>query len=50
MKCDAALADSIAGFKAIVEGDMDEVPEALFYMAGAIDDVKERFEQSEKAK
>ncbi|RPI13491.1 MAG: F0F1 ATP synthase subunit beta [Ignavibacteriae bacterium] len=35
------LADSIAGFKAIVEGDMDEIPEFAFYMVGTIDEAVE---------
>ena len=30
------------GFKEIIEGQHDEIPEQAFYMAGAIDDVIER--------
>ena len=33
------LKDTIEGFKAIIEGDMDKYPEAAFLMAGTIDDV-----------
>ncbi len=36
------LKETIAGFKAIVDGDMDEYPEQAFYMIGNIDEVKER--------
>ncbi len=33
-----ALADTIAGFKGIVEGKYDDLPEAAFYMVGSIDE------------
>jgi F-type H+/Na+-transporting ATPase subunit beta len=39
------LADSIKGFKEIVEGKHDDVPEQAFYMQGTIEDVLERAEQ-----
>ncbi len=35
------LEDTIAGFKGIVNGDYDNIPEQAFYMAGTIDDVLE---------
>jgi F-type H+-transporting ATPase subunit beta len=35
------LADSIAGFKAIIAGEMDEIPEFAFYMVGTIDEAVE---------
>jgi F-type H+-transporting ATPase subunit beta len=35
------LADSIRSFKTIVAGEVDDVPEQAFYMAGAIEDVFE---------
>jgi F-type H+/Na+-transporting ATPase subunit beta len=37
-----SIADSIRGFKEIVEGKHDEIPEQAFYMAGTIDEVIER--------
>jgi F-type H+-transporting ATPase subunit beta len=43
------LADTIAGFKEVVEGKHDEIPEQAFYMQGTIDDVLERAEQLKKA-
>mgnify|MGYP001810374626 CR=1 FL=1 len=33
------LAESIRGFKEILEGKMDEIPEQAFYMVGTIDEV-----------
>ena len=36
------LKDTIAGFKAIVDGEMDQYPEQAFYMVGTIDEVVER--------
>jgi F-type H+-transporting ATPase subunit beta len=36
------LRDTIAGFKEILSGALDSVPEQAFYMAGSIDDVKAR--------
>jgi len=35
------LADSIRSFKTIVAGEVDDLPEQAFYMAGAIEDVHE---------
>ena len=40
------IADTIRGFKEIVEGKHDEIPEQDFYMAGTIDEVLERFAQA----
>ncbi len=36
------LEDSIKGFKEIIEGKHDDVPEQAFYMAGTIEDVLEK--------
>ncbi len=36
------LADTIAGFKGIVAGDYDDLPEAAFYMVGTIDKVVDK--------
>lgn len=36
------IEDTIAGFKAILEGECDEIPEAKFSYAGTIDEVFER--------
>ncbi len=37
------LEDTIKGFKGILEGKYDEIPEQDFYMAGTIDEVIERY-------
>jgi len=36
------LSETIRGFKAIVNGEMDEYPESAFLMVGTIDEVKEK--------
>jgi F-type H+-transporting ATPase subunit beta len=43
------IADTIRGFKEIVEGKHDEIPEQDFYMAGTIDEVIERFRKRQAA-
>ena len=40
-----SLKDTIAGFKAIADGEMDEYPEQAFYMVGDIEEVKEEGEE-----
>jgi F-type H+-transporting ATPase subunit beta len=35
------LDDTIKGFKEILSGKLDSLPEAAFYMSGNIDEVKE---------
>ncbi|HTV33058.1 MAG TPA: F0F1 ATP synthase subunit beta [Methylocella sp.] len=37
-----ALADTIKGFKGLVEGQYDHLPEAAFYMVGSIDEAVEK--------
>jgi F-type H+-transporting ATPase subunit beta len=39
------LQDSIAGFKAIVAGEYDHLPEQAFYMVGGIEEAAEKAEQ-----
>ncbi|NLH47958.1 MAG: F0F1 ATP synthase subunit beta [Myxococcales bacterium] len=36
------LSDSISGFKKIIAGEMDDIPEQAFYMVGTIDEVFEK--------
>ena len=36
------LEDTINGFKGIVEGEYDHIPEAAFYMVGTIDEVLDK--------
>nr|VFK53341.1 MAG: F-type H+-transporting ATPase subunit beta [Candidatus Kentron sp. TC] len=37
-----SLKDTIVGFQAIVEGEMDNLPEQAFYMVGSIDEAQEK--------
>ena len=37
-----SLEDTIKGFKQIVDGEHDDLPEAAFYMLGSIDEAIER--------
>jgi F-type H+-transporting ATPase subunit beta len=43
------LADTIKGFREIVEGKHDEIPEQAFWMQGTIEEVLERAEVLKKA-
>src|SRR5665213_3251673 len=43
------VADTIRGFKEIVDGKHDEIPEQDFYMAGTIDEVIEKFRKRKAA-
>ncbi|MGQ9907428.1 MAG: F0F1 ATP synthase subunit beta [Candidatus Flexifilum sp.] len=42
------IKDTVRGFRMILDGEVDHIPEQLFYMAGPIDDVLERYEASLK--
>src|SRR5881296_2900103 len=44
-----AIADTIRGFKEIVEGKHDAVPEQDFYMVGSIEEVVAKFQQRKSA-
>ena len=44
-----SIADTIRGFKEIVEGKHDEIPEQDFYLVGTIDEVVERFRKRQAA-
>jgi ATP synthase F1 subcomplex beta subunit len=39
------LSDTIRSFKGIINGEYDHIPENMFYMAGAIEDVLERYKK-----
>ena len=43
-----SLKDTISGFKGIVEGEYDHIPEQAFYMAGGIDEVIEKAKKMEE--
>lgn len=40
-----SLADTLKGFKQIVDGELDDIPEQAFYMVGAIEEVLENAEK-----
>jgi len=40
------LKDTIKGFKEIIEGTYDDLPEQSFYMVGTIDDVLKKGQKS----
>ena len=42
------VSETVKGFKAIVDGDMDKYPEAAFYNVGTIEDVAKKAAQLEK--
>jgi F-type H+-transporting ATPase subunit beta len=44
-----ALADTIKGFKGIVNGDYDELPESAFYMVGTIEEAIEKAKKMAQA-
>ncbi len=43
-----SLEDTIKGFKGLVEGDYDEIPESAFYMVGTIEEAIEKSKKIEK--
>jgi F-type H+-transporting ATPase subunit beta len=40
--------DTVRGFRMILDGELDHIPEQMFYMAGPIEDVLKRYEDAEK--
>ena len=42
------ITETVLGFKKILEGELDDVPETHFYMAGNIDEVFERAKNEQK--
>ena len=42
------VADTVKGFRAILDGDVDHIPEQMFYMTGTIDEVMGRYEKSQE--
>lgn len=38
---EAAVAETVAGFRALVDGEYDDIPEGDFYMKGSIEQVLE---------
>ena len=44
-----SLKDTIAGFKSILDGEHDDLPEQAFYMVGGIEEAVEKAGKSKKA-
>ena len=44
------LKDTIASFKAIVDGEADDLPEAAFFMAGDLEDVRRQAKKMEEGR
>ena len=42
------IAETVRGFKEILEGKHDEIPESMFLFAGGIDDVVAKYEESKE--
>jgi F-type H+-transporting ATPase subunit beta len=43
------LEETVASFKALLEGEVDHLPEQAFYMVGGLDDAKAKAEELEAA-
>ena len=43
------LEDTVRGFKRVVDGELDHIPEQAFYMAGGIDEVEQNAEKMSAA-
>lgn len=41
--------DTVRGFRMILDGEVDHIPEQMFYMTGPIEDVLQRYEEAERA-
>jgi F-type H+/Na+-transporting ATPase subunit beta len=45
-----SIKDTVRGFRMLLDGEVDHIPEQMFYMQGPIDDVLTRYEDSQKSK
>jgi F-type H+-transporting ATPase subunit beta len=43
------IRDTVRGFRMILDGELDHIPEGMFYMAGPIEDVLERHTTEQEA-
>jgi F-type H+/Na+-transporting ATPase subunit beta len=41
--------DTVRGFRMILDGEVDHIPEQMFYMAGTMDEVMQRYDDAQKA-
>ena len=42
-----SIAETVSSFRRLLDGEVDELPEPMFYMAGALDEVIERAGQQQ---
>ena len=42
------ITETVRGFRSLLDGDVDHIPERFFYMQGGIDDVLAAYEASQK--
>jgi F-type H+-transporting ATPase subunit beta len=42
------IKDTIRSFRMILDGELDHIPEQMFYMAGPIEDVLARYEEAQR--
>ena len=42
-----SIRDTVRGFRMILDGELDHIPEEMFRMAGSIEDVLERYDKAE---
>jgi F-type H+-transporting ATPase subunit beta len=43
-----SIKDTVRGFRMLLDGEVDHIPEQMFYMQGPIEDVLKRYEASQK--
>jgi F-type H+-transporting ATPase subunit beta len=41
------VSETVRGFRMILDGEVDHIPEQMFYMAGTIDEVLQRWRESD---
>jgi F-type H+-transporting ATPase subunit beta len=42
------IKDTVRGFRRILDGELDHIPEQMFYMAGGIEEVEQRYEEAKQ--
>jgi len=42
------IKENIKGFKMFLSGELDHIPEQMFYMAGPIEDVLNRYDEAKR--
>ncbi|MBK8026340.1 MAG: F0F1 ATP synthase subunit beta [Chloroflexi bacterium] len=42
------IKDTVRGFRMILDGELDHIPEQMFYMTGSVEDVLKRYDEAER--